>query len=175
MNDSHAFSTIKDKQCGDFYHSQTVSYYNRQGALYKTESTMVLLYSNDKPYDKELYKTFKPRIVVFDNIDESEQPKFVVAEQPVQIQQQPKTNDAVQLPQPVPLQPTRPTPTKSVDDDQVQYGANNPRRSTRKVKTVIEQSVSKPREREKLPSSESVTKTKKKKQRRNADDADNAE
>ncbi len=165
MNDSHAFSTIKDKQCGDFYHSQTVSHYNRQGALYKSTSQMVLLYSSDKPYDKELYKTFKPRIVVLDDVDDCAQPKFIVAEKPVEIQQLPKTtNDSKDL-------PSRSTHTnaKSVDDDQVEYGANNPRRSSRNVKSVIEDSVAKPRECEKLPSSESITKTKKKKQRTQAE------
>ena len=98
MNDSHALNAIRDKECGDFYHSQTTSYYNQQGVLSKTETKMVLLYSNDKPYDKELANTFKPRIVVCEpgpsvlpeppTAVPQEQVKFAAAEAPAPQEEQ---------------------------------------------------------------------------------------
>ncbi len=58
----------------------------------------MLLYSCDKPYDTELYKTFKPRITICDEGPsvlpeyraQPEQPKFLVAEAPAP-QEQPNS------------------------------------------------------------------------------------
>jgi len=51
---------------GDYFHGQTVSCYDENGYLVPEESTheMVQLWSSTKLFDRELYKTFKPRILI---------------------------------------------------------------------------------------------------------------
>ena len=67
-------NSIKSLQCcqrdgSDFYHGQTIDYYDKDGNYLKRESRNVLLHSVREPCDLEAYKTFQPHINVFEKSD----------------------------------------------------------------------------------------------------------
>ena len=59
---SSVFQACKEKG-GDYWHGQTTVYY-KDGMLEKSDHKMVLLWSGDKQFDRELYKTFQSKIEV---------------------------------------------------------------------------------------------------------------
>lgn len=67
---SEAFKLARDDGVGDYYHGQTIIYYDHLGHLVKTDHKNVLLWSNSgKYFDEKAYLTFKPRTVLY--LDES--------------------------------------------------------------------------------------------------------
>lgn len=76
MTSSQAFILARDHGCGDYYHGQTISYYDTKGHLVKTDHRNVLLWANSgKPFNKETWKTFVPRYVMYVDEDGKVIPK----------------------------------------------------------------------------------------------------
>jgi len=62
-----SFRIAHDEGVGDFYHGQSICYYNQKsGCLVKREQRLVCLWSNSgKEFDPEAWKTFQPKYVLW--------------------------------------------------------------------------------------------------------------
>ena len=66
ITSSQPFLMARDQGIGDFYHGQSIAYYDRKGNLVKSEQRLVLLWSNTgKDFDPDTWKTFVPRYTMY--------------------------------------------------------------------------------------------------------------